>query len=77
MFLPPLQVLSSVDELCSCLPVFPNLKLLDFGRLDLRLPVIIKLLHNAPHLETLQLSEGIEFYFKKRSSLVVFRRGNA
>ncbi|KAL3740683.1 hypothetical protein ACJRO7_021887 [Eucalyptus globulus] len=51
------MVLSSVDELCSCLPVFPNLKLLDFGRLDLRLPVIIKLLHNAPHLETLQLSE--------------------
>ncbi|KAF8029619.1 hypothetical protein BT93_E2134 [Corymbia citriodora subsp. variegata] len=56
------KVLSSVDELCSHLPVFPNLKILDFEHLDLKLQVIIKLLHNAPHLETLRLREGIKPY---------------
>ncbi|KAK3431999.1 hypothetical protein EUGRSUZ_E04106 [Eucalyptus grandis] len=54
------QVLSSTDELYLHLPVFPNLKSLDVGRLDMKCQVLFKLLHNSPHLETLKFGEGIE-----------------
>ncbi|XP_048131678.1 F-box/LRR-repeat protein At3g26922-like [Rhodamnia argentea] len=56
------RVLSSAAELCSHLPIFPNLKLLVFGRLDLKHQAIVKLLHNSPDLETLEFREGIQRY---------------
>ncbi|XP_048132208.1 F-box/FBD/LRR-repeat protein At5g53840-like [Rhodamnia argentea] len=59
-FLNDYQVLRSADELYLHLPIFPNLKSLEVGRLDLKCRVLVKLLHNSPHLEALQCEEGIE-----------------
>ncbi|KAF8029620.1 hypothetical protein BT93_E2135 [Corymbia citriodora subsp. variegata] len=56
------DVLSSATELHWHLPVFPKLKELNFGRLNLKDQVIVKLLHNSPNLETLYFHEGIELY---------------
>ncbi|XP_039169890.1 F-box/LRR-repeat protein At4g14103 [Eucalyptus grandis] len=54
------NVLSSADGLYWHLPVFPNLKSLEVGCLDLKRRVLFKLLHNSPHLEKLEFGEGIK-----------------